>query len=939
MKIKPFLSLSFKLFVAATLLQAAMLVMLTWNSVRLMEEKLLERTEQRLQEDKQLLAATLRTVLERGDPAAARAALDDLRANTGIEYFVLFDNEGRRVAASGWDAAKLPDPDTAGAGAGALRGRYDTLVRIDGHRRRLGELRFGVSTAFLQMARDDLIRDASLIGGFALLVSVLLTATVAYLLTRRLERLTRASERMAEGDLDVRLPVESEDEAGRLTRAFNRMTDALRARLAALAESEAKFHAIADYSYDTELWIGTKGKLIWINPRAHDMLGYTPEECLAMESFPVQIVEAEDAPRTVKQIRRALRGGTGQDYEFRIRRKDGSLMWAAADWRPIFDTQGQYLGIRISVRDVTQRREAEKRLAATVAELRNAQVVQRQYLEQARAEHARLSALLAAMDFGILFIGNDGRIVYSNPAFARVWGVPPGANLVGTTPPEALALCEAVLARPEEQLSFVLKLDAEGRTPARYEIRFADGRLLTQVCHPVEDVFGQPVGHIWIYEDVTLERQTAEQLTYLAERDPLTGLFNRHRFNEELSRMIADAERSRSRVALLFFDLDEFKYINDTFGHRAGDAMLIRVAGEVVGNVRRNEIFSRLGGDEFAILVPEISDEMLRVLADRIVTAISRIHFQFEGQSLRLTTSLGIALFPDHATSSEELIAHADAAMYQAKEAGKNAWRLYRPELDTTNLMVSRLKWNHRIAYALEHDMMELHFQGVFAAEGQQLSHLEVLVRMRDPENPDTLLMPGQFIAHAEKSGRILDIDRWVIRQTIERLAQGPDVPSLAVNISGRSFDEPTLPKYIADLLRQHAVEPRRLLVELTETSAVSDLHDARRFIEALRQTGCHVCLDDFGTGFSSFAYLKHLEADAVKIDALFIRDLPATHDNQVFVRAIVSVARGLRKTTIAEGVEDRATLDMLREMGVDSVQGYLFGMPGPDLRKAAHPA
>jgi len=941
LKIQPFLSLSFKLFLAATVLQAAMLTLLTWNSVRLMDDKLLERTEQRLQEEKQLLAAALRPLLERGDHARARVALDRLRANTGLTYFVLFDAAGRQIAASGWDGSvALPTPAAEITGdLAARRGRFDTSVMIDGDDRPLGELRFGVATTFLQVARDELIRDALLIGGFTLLVSVLLTATVAYLLTRRLERLTRAVDRMAEGNLDVTLPVESLDEAGRLTRAFNLMAQSLHARLAALQASEAKFHAIADYSYDTELWINPKGKLIWINPRAYDVFGYTPDECLLMDNFPVQFVEPEDAPRTVKQIRRALRGGTGQDYEFRAHRKDGSKLFAAADWRPIFDTKGEYLGIRISIRDVTQRREAEQRLAATVAELRNAQVVQRQYLEQARAEHARLSALLGAMDFGILFVGNDGRIVYSNPAFARVWGVPPGANLVGAKPAEALAQCEAVLARPEEQLPFVLALDVDGRVPARYEIRFADSRLLTQACHPVEDVFGQPVGHIWIYEDVTLERQTAEQLTYLAERDPLTGLFNRHRFSEELSRMLADAERNRARVALLFFDLDEFKYINDTFGHRAGDAMLIRVAGEVVGNVRRNEIFSRLGGDEFAILVPDVTDEMLRVLAERVVTSIARIHFQFEGQNLRLTTSLGIAVFPEQATNTEELIAHADTAMYQAKEAGKNAWRLYRADLNASNLMVARLKWNHRVAHALERDMMELHFQGVFAAEDLRLSHLEVLVRMRDPESAGTLLMPGQFIPHAEKSGRILDIDRWVIRKSIETLAAGPDVPSLAVNISGRSFDEPTLPKYIADLLRQHAVEPRRLLVELTETSAVSDLHDARRFIEALRQTGCHVCLDDFGTGFSSFAYLKHLEADAVKIDALFIRDLPATHDNQVFVRAIVSVARGLRKVTVAEGVEDRATLDMLREMGVDSVQGYLFGQPSPDLRKAARPA
>jgi len=252
--------------------------------------------------------------------------------------------------------------------------------------------------------------------------------------------------------------------------------------------------------------------------------------------------------------------------------------------------------------------------------------------------------------------------------------------------------------------------------------------------------------------------------------------------------------------------------------------------------------------------------------------------------------------------------------------------------------MVSRLSWNDRIAHALEHNLLQLYFQGIFDTADNRLAHYEVLVRMHDEDDPSRLLMPGQFIPYAEKSGKILDIDRWVIRNSIERLADAA-VPSLAINISGRSFDEPTLPEYIASELKRCGVAPRRLLVELTETSAVSDLHDARRFIEALRQTGCRTCLDDFGTGFSSFAYLKHLQADAVKIDGLFIRDLPNDFDNQIFVKAIVAVARGMRKVTIAECVEDLETLDMLKSFGVDALQGYYLERPHPECHPSALPS
>ena len=437
---------------------------------------------------------------------------------------------------------------------------------------------------------------------------------------------------------------------------------------------------------------------------------------------------------------------------------------------------------------------------------------------------------------------------------------------------------------------------------------------------------------------MTRERQTAEQLIYLAERDSLTGLYNRHRFQEELARMIVDADRRNTCGALLFFDLDEFKYVNDTFGHRAGDSMLIRVAGEVSSLIRRNEIFSRLGGDEFAVLLPEADEKEAAMLGERIVRAIAQIPFRFEGQNMRLTASLGIALYPVHASNVEELIAHADTAMYQAKEVGKNAWRIYRSDLDASRQMLSRITWNERITYALENDLLRLHFQGVYSAADNELSHLEVLVRMVDQADPTRLIMPGHFIPIAEQSGKILDIDRWVIEESVKLLASSANMPSLAINISGRSFDDPALPQFISGCLQKYGVAPYRILIELTETSAVSDLHDAQRFIEALHVTGCRTCLDDFGNGFSSFAYLKHLKADILKIDGLFIRDLPNDRDNQVFVKAIVDVARGLRKITVAEFVEDAETLGMLKGFGVDLVQGYHLDMPvgdHPALRRA----
>jgi diguanylate cyclase (GGDEF)-like protein/PAS domain S-box-containing protein len=746
-------------------------------------------------------------------------------------------------------------------------------------------------------------------------------------------------------DLDLRTPTHAlalartsgraPDEFDELVSAINRMQERSRAALAALSESEQRFHAISDYTVDWENWVSPDGRLIWVNPSVTRMTGYTPKECLAMADFPLPLLaDPADRERLHTEFTGAVRGSRGENFEFQLRQKDGGHRWVAVSWQPIYGNNGEYLGHRSSVRDISERKRMELELQDKVAALQQSEDIQRRLVALGQQEQARMTSLLSAMNIGILFEDVGNRIIYFNPAFRRIWLIPDSVDLAGRATREVMSLSANVLARPDHFSKHILHVLGTHEVSDTFEIVMADGRVVTQLSYPVRDGEGRFIGRLWIYEDVTRERQTAEQLIYLAERDSLTGLYNRHRFQDELSRMLADVERRKSHGALLFFDLDEFKYINDTFGHRAGDSMLIRVAGEVHALVRRNEIISRIGGDEFAVLLPDATETEAVQLAERITRAIAQIPFRFEGQNLRLTTSLGIALYPQHGENTEELVSHADAAMYQAKEAGKNAWRVYRHDLDASREMLHRLSWNDRLSNALEKDLLRLHFQGVYRAVDGSLAHVEALVRMQDETDPARIIMPGHFIPAAEKSGKILDIDRWVIRESVAMLKRVPRLPAIAVNISGRSFDEPTLPQYIAAQLSAYGVEPQRLMVELTETSAVSDLHDAQRFIEALRLTGCRVCLDDFGTGFSSFAYLKHLKADILKIDGLFIRDLPNDHDNQVFVKSIVDVARGMNKITVAEFVEDAETLLMLKAFGVDMVQGYHLDMP-----RANHPA
>jgi diguanylate cyclase (GGDEF)-like protein/PAS domain S-box-containing protein len=300
------------------------------------------------------------------------------------------------------------------------------------------------------------------------------------------------------------------------------------------------------------------------------------------------------------------------------------------------------------------------------------------YLAESEQERARLSALLSAMNLGILFVNPEGRVVYYNPAFTRMWMIPEREHLIGLEVNAAIAKSPSQLARPDHFSRHLLFALATMEVSDSFEIQMNDGRVITELDYPVRDKNDQFIGHLWIYEDVTRERQTAEQLVYLAERDSLTGLYNRNRFQTELNRVLFECQRHNTRCSVMFLDLDEFKAVNDTFGHGAGDTLLIRVAGEISALIRRNEVFARLGGDEFAILLPNVKDGEAEILAERVVRAVAQIPFQYEGQNLRLSTSLGIAVYPDQAADAEEVVARADIAMYQAKQAGKNTWRVYR---------------------------------------------------------------------------------------------------------------------------------------------------------------------------------------------------------------------------------------------------------------------
>lgn len=432
--------------------------------------------------------------------------------------------------------------------------------------------------------------------------------------------------------------------------------------------------------------------------------------------------------------------------------------------------------------------------------------------------------------------------------------------------------------------------------------------------------------------DITELRHAEQEVSYLEDYDPLTGLLNRRRFQEELGVIVDTASLQGSHGALLCFDIDEFKYVNDSSGHEAGDTLLRMVAGELPHLLPHPTLTGRLGGDDFAIAFNSMGADEALETARKVNQQLGKITFG-PNHTHKVSVCIGIVLFPPHGTSPQELLAHADLALFQAKAKGRGSAHLYSPEEQLMERALKRVYWVEKIEEALVEDLFTLHFQPIMSITEESVSHYEALIRMLKRDG--SVATPGEFIGVAETTGLIRSIDHVVMRKAVAKLGelkQHDNRIKLSINLSGRSFEDPSFVNTLKQELERHQVDPATLIFEITETAAVADFQAARALMQSVRELGCTFSLDDFGVGFSSFHYVKELPVDCVKIDGSFIRNLVQNQDDQVFVKALVETAKGFGKKTVAEFVENAEILALLRKYGVDYAQGYHIGKPAAEI-------
>jgi diguanylate cyclase (GGDEF)-like protein/PAS domain S-box-containing protein len=526
---------------------------------------------------------------------------------------------------------------------------------------------------------------------------------------------------------------------------------------------------------------------------------------------------------------------------------------------------------------------------------------------------------------GVMITNAERRIVSVNKSFT---------DITGYTAEEALGRTEVFLRASEDDAAFYAEVwdvvQKNGRWQGEVKRRRKNGEIFPQLhsISTVRDASGKTTHYVTVFSDISLSKENEARLEFLAHHDALTRLPNRALFHDRFQEALHRARRHGNPVGLMFIDLDQFKTINDSLGHETGDLLLQAAARRLEECVRETDTVARFGGDEFTILLDEITDSKDAVtVATKMLEALAR-PFVLAERELFISGSIGITCYPDDGGEVQVLLKNADAAMYRAKQQGRNNYQFFSADMNAHAL--ENLVLTNDLRKALERDELLLHYQPRVALASGRITGVEALIRWRHPRLG--LIAPMQFIPLAEETGLIEPIGEWVIKTACRQMqawqASGLAPPRIAVNLSARQFRQANLPQRIVSILDETGLDARRLELEITESTVMHDPERARKMLAELHALGIAISIDDFGTGYSSLSYLKRFPIDYLKIDLSFVRELPHNPDDVAITQAIIAMANSLKLRVIAEGVETTEQRVFLHHEGCEEMQGYLFSRP-----------
>lgn len=681
--------------------------------------------------------------------------------------------------------------------------------------------------------------------------------------------------------------------------------------------SERELSEILEDLQDTYFRVDRDGKVLRVSPSVRFLVGMSPDAVIGKPMAEMLPSSADfnhlnyDLERNVGHLR---------DYELCMRHQDGREVWASVNCHYFYE-ESEIGGFEGTIRDVTEKRQAEE--------------LQFQQKE-------RLRVTLESIGDGVITTDLEGMVDYLNPRAELMTGwlthhaqgnpLPVVMRLVDEDDGEPVQLPVAEWVERGEQVSLAEPAMLVHRDEQRQSAIELTGA-------PIRDSLGATVGSVLVFRDVTKLRSLVKQLAYQATHDALTGLPNRVEFEKRVEQALRTAQSGKKEHAVCFIDLDQFKVVNDTCGHQAGDLLLQQLARLMTDMLRVSDTLARLGGDEFGVLLPGCPMEMAQEIAEKLRAAVEEYRLVWEGDAYRVGLSIGLVPVTTITTGLTELLQSADAACYVAKERGRNCVHVFQPDDAGVAEHLDKMQWMQRIQHALDEDMFELHYQPVAAMSGPDAGrklHGEILLRMIDSEaeGEARLITPMAFLPTAERFHLMPQIDRWVVSHALAAINSneraGIPLGVCAINLSGQSLSDLELLDFILNQIRQHNVSGHKICFEITESAVIANLDNARQFINRLKELGCSFALDDFGSGLSSFDYLKNLPVDFVKLDGALIRDVATSKVSQAMVHAINYVAHVMGMESIAEYVENDEILEQLYRISIDYAQGYAIGKPAP---------
>ena len=649
--------------------------------------------------------------------------------------------------------------------------------------------------------------------------------------------------------------------------------------------------------------LNLSGSIIKCNKACRQILGLTSTQAINKRFSDFVAPSGQD--KYFITHRELLKTKKAASYEIPLQLTNGNEHWVSVEAMHVSDKNGEQAVIRLAISDINKRINLE-------------------------AERRKLACAVKFSSSGVYIMDLNGIIEYVNPKFCDITGYKK-EQLIGKTP--------WILKSDDtsKQIYDAIWNSISAGIPwsGEFQNKRKDGSLYwaKSFISFVENDDGVVTHYVAIQNDITKEYELNAQLNYQASHDVLTNLINRNEMERRMRRLLTDKSNVSSRHAFCFMDLDQFKIINDTCGHFAGDQLLKQIADLLHKSVRKRDTLARLGGDEFALLMEHCSLEKAKDVANSMLNAVKEFRFFWEGQSFQIGISLGLVEIEPYSANLDEFMKQADAACYVAKRLGRNRVHLYCPDDKELARRYGEMQWLSHINRAFNEDNFRIYAQPIKAFDQEpQKVHYEMLLRMQGSNGE--IISPEVFLPAAERYGLMTKIDTWVIETVITKLTARPEflksVEFISINLSGASMTNASLVEVIKSAIEKTGIAAEKICFEITETAAISNMAAAVELVNTLKSLGCQFALDDFGTGLSSFSYLKNLPVNFLKIDGMFIQDIANDELNEVMVKSINEIAHVMQIRTVAEFVENAKTYDMLKVFGVDYGQGFYLGPPLP---------